>query len=451
MIAKNSTYVVLYFRPIYSPHTTTLTGDLMKQTNTLKIMLAAFAIATVVLAALADTHAAAKEEVLYDFGPKRYGFYSVSGLIFDAAGNLYGTTVDGGLCGHDGCGTVFELTPDGNGKWIETVLYRFTGRKDGGSPWAGLVFDSLGNLYGTTYAGGYSNQTTCIVGCGVVFKLTPAGNGQWKESVLYTFKGLKDGANPVGSLAFDSSGNLYGAAYGDVVFMLSPTSGGGWEERALHTFGDGTDGANPEGPLVLDAKGNVYGATHAGGTSGEGTVFRLTATSDGKWKESILHNFTFKKGALPNGGLVIDSTGNLYGTTVGGGLYSCDYCGTVYKLEPSHGAWQVTFIHEFKGGSDGEVPVAGLVVDAAGNLYGTTWEGGGHKNTQCGTFGCGTVFELTPNKDGTWSEDILHGFTGGKDGGVPVGSVILDSGKNVYGTTTSGGIHGYGNVFQIVP
>jgi uncharacterized repeat protein (TIGR03803 family) len=284
-------------------------------------------------------------------------------LIADAAGNLYGTTISGGA---QDAGTVFQRTPSGT----LNVLYSFTGGSDGALPWAGMIADAAGNLYGTTYGGGASGQ-------GTVFQLDPSGT----LTVLYSFTGGND-ASPWGGLIADAAGNLYGTTEGGdgpgEVFQLTPSG----ILNVLHNF-TGRDGAILHGGLILDAAGNLYGTTHNGGASAAyGTVFQLTPSGT----LNVLHSFTGGDGAYPEAGLIAEPAGNLYGTTWGGGDGGQ---GTVFQLTPS-GALNV--LHSFTGGSDGGWPAADLFADAAGNLYGTTASGGA--GTSC-PGGCGTVFQLT--------------------------------------------------------
>lgn len=384
-------------------------------------------------------------------------------LIRDALGNLYGTTYSGGAYTY---GTVFELTHIAGGGWKETFLYSFTGLTDGSNPSAGLIFGSAGNLYGTTMLGGTS-------GYGVVFELTPTSNG-WNESVLYNFTGGNDGGIPQAGVIQDAAGNLYGATsaagnsncYGLIeyagcgaVFELSPTLSG-WNETTLHTFKGGSgDGGVPVGGLILDSAGNLYGATMGGGAinscdEGCGTVFRLSPTGGAGWRETLLLQFRSATGAWPAAPLALDAEGNLYGTTSGRGDLNANClngCGTVFKLAPtSGGGWLASELHVFTGGSDGGEPMAGLVFDSAGNLYGTTTGGGG--NFGC-YLGCGVVFKLTPGSSG-WNETVLHAFDTAQDGANPVAGVLLDELGDVYGTTPSGGNGlpvGRGTVYEIVP
>jgi uncharacterized repeat protein (TIGR03803 family) len=334
---------------------------------------------------------------LYSFRGVTDGASPYAGLIMDATGNLYGTTFSGGdlSCNNGyGCGTVFELVSTGSG-WTQTVLYSFTGllSRDGRNPTAGLVIDATGNLYGTTYYGGTSHGPCRPSGCGVIFKLDATG----KESIVYTFTGAPDGANP-----------------------------------------------QDNGSLVMDAAGNLYGTTKAGGTSGKGTVFKLDASG----KETVLHSFAGKDGANPYAGLIMDAAGNLYGTTFNGGNLSCNKgkgCGVVFKLKPAGGVWNETVLYRFVGLAfeDGRNPTGGLILDGEGNLYGTTYYGGTAHG--CNPSGCGTVFKL----DTTGAEKVLYGFTGAGNQN-PEAGLVQDSVGNLFGTA-SGGVGGGGTVFELTP
>jgi uncharacterized repeat protein (TIGR03803 family) len=335
--------------------------------------------------------------------------------------------------------------------YTESVLYSFTGPPDGANPSAGLVRDAQGNLYGTTTNGG---DPACeyygIYGCGTVFKVDPAG----KKTVLYSFTG-GDGANPVAGLVRDAQGNLYGTTFGGgdfacglggcgTVFKLDTTG----KETVLYSFGAlfGA-GYGPEGGLVRDAQGNLYGTTAWGGDFygiGYGTVFKLDTTG----KETVLANFSSPYyGLLPVAGLVRDAQGNLYGTTEygGNGPWSCNYahfsgCGVVFKVDTTGGE----VLYSFTGtGGDGKYPHAGLVRDAQGNLYGTT-TGGGDLSCRA-PYGCGTVFKM----DTTGKETVLYSFTGGADGGDPYAGLVRDAQGNLYGTTYGGGAYGVGTVFKV--
>jgi uncharacterized repeat protein (TIGR03803 family) len=339
-----------------------------------------------------------------------------------------------------GAGEVFELRPNAGGDWTETVLYSFTGGLDGANPfYAGVIFDASGNLYGTTADGGTSKL-------GTVFELTPTKSG-WSESVLYSFAGGADGASPYAGLAFDAAGNLYGTTYeggsydDGTVFELKPGSNGQWTETVIHTF-NGNNGAAPAGGLVLDAGGNVYGVTQGGGVSKAGVVFELVHSSAGIWTGKILHSFAGgNDGSSPYAEtLVFDRQGNLYGTTMGGGAFQF---GTVFQLSRNAaGAWSEAVLYSFDG-TVAANPYSGLIHDGKGNLYGTCANGNGETTV-------GAVFELSPERGGQWSERNLLLFTR-QDGEFPEGSLLGDRSGNLYGTTLLGGTSNMGVVFQIAP
>jgi uncharacterized repeat protein (TIGR03803 family) len=365
----------------------------------------------------------------------------------DAEGNFYGTTDAGGT---SNVGTVFKLSKAGK----ETVLHSFKGGADDGAvPLAGVMLDAKGNLFGTTAAGG---DLSCPVqedkGCGVVFQLSPTG----KFTVLYRFTGGADGAIPHSGVIQDTDGNLYGTteAGGEncddltqgcgVVFKLSKTR----KLSVLHTFTGsftGNDGAIPIAGVIRDAQGNLYGTTSSGGANVAGTVFKLSTTR----KETLLYSFcsiqNCPDGASPDGGLVQDAQGNLYGTTYEGGEKDCGVllqgCGVVFKLNKTG---HEIVLHTFTAGTDGAMPFAGVILDTKGNLYGTTVFGGAS--------GAGTVFKLSK----TGKETVLLSFTGGADGSLPLAGMILAKG-NLYGTTYEGGDlfcsdhEGCGVVFTLRP
>src|ERR1035438_3200534 len=358
--------------------------------------------------------AAGHETVLYTFTGGPDGMWLYAGVIRDSAGNLYGTTYGGGAAN---AGVVFKLDTAGN----ETVLYNFTGGTDGAGPQAGVIRDSAGNLYGTAGGGIVS---ACQRGCGVVYKLDTAG----RETVLYTFTGGADGANPSAGVIGDSAGNLYGttsgggtAGYG-VVYKLDKAG----HETVLYSFTGGADGDSPFTGVIRDSEGNLYGtASSAGGTPCcAGVVFKVSASG----QETVLYTFTGGAGGSYPNGVIRDSAGNLYGTTGGGGPANA---GVVYKLDAKG---HETALYSFTGGADGggtggAGPWAGVIRDSAGNLYGTT--GGG------GQYNYGVVYKL----DAAGHETVLHAFSGGADGSEPNG-VILDSAGNLYGTTFFGGTGG---------
>lgn len=372
---------------------------------------------------------------LYEFQGGADGA-SPNGVISDSAGNLYGTTIGGGQTIF---GTVFKLSPSGT----KTILYNFTGGTDGGEPHGTLVRDALGNLYGTTEFGGNVNvQCVGMQGCGVVFKISPSGH----ETVLHRFGGKADGGQPLAGLTIDSSGNLYGTTAGGglngcnywavgcgVVFKIDSAH----SLTVLYRFAGGSDGGVPVSRLILDSSGNIYGSTTGVGAGDQGTIFKL----DPSGHETILLTFNGTNGSQPYGSLARDGKGNLYGTTYGGGnLNDCNQgfgCGIVFGLKPDG---QEPILNVFTGGSGGWGPVAGLLRDNKGNLYGTAALGG--EGTDC----CGVAFRVTLNG----IETVLHTFTGGADGGSPETDLTQDSNGNLYGGAL-GGTYGYGMIFKITP
>ena len=413
------------------------------------ILALALAAAFVFLCLATPGFAASKERILHQFGESGDGSLPSSSLIFDSSGNLYGTTDTGGALNG---GTVFQLVPRSGGGWTENILYSFnTQNGDGWDPVSGVVMDGSGNLYGTTLYGG----SHCSAGgCGAVFELTPGSDGAWTEKIIYNFCTLsrcKDGNYPYAGVIMDASGNLYGATNhgGDhnagVVFELT-LSNGEWHEKVLHSF-TGKDGGQPRGNLVFDASGNLYGTTYVGGATGIGTVFQLTPANS-TWTEKVLHSFANGggNGANPWGGLAFDSSGNLYGTTTGGGCTEYG-CGIVFEMvHHASGKWSEKVLYQLCNGTDcagGNDPRGNVILDSAGRLYGTAAEGG--------TSVYGVVFQLTPDGKGNWNETVLHNFpAGNKDGRTPEAGVIFDKAGNLYGTT-AGGADSEGTVFEITP
>jgi uncharacterized repeat protein (TIGR03803 family) len=382
------------------------------------------------------------EAVLHTFSDNgKDGYNPWSSPIFDAAGNLYGTTAFGGA---GSCGTAYELSPRPGGGWTEKIPRAFN-NSDGCSPYGGLVLDAAGNLYGTTRDGG-------AYGYGTAYELTPTTGGGWTQKLLHSFNfSGPDGAVPWGSLILDASGNLYGttagggAHDGGTVFELTPTVSGGWAVKVLYSLVPGADGNYSYAAVVFDSSGNLYATTASGGTYNYGTVFELKPTLSGSWAEKTLHDFNSNgvDGFSSTAGLIVDASGNLYGTTQSGGLNGQ---GTVFELSPSpDGAWMETILHNFSDTTaDGGYPCGALALDASGNLYGTTNEGGLSND--------GTVFELTPASGGVWNETVLLNLNGSGDGQQPIAGVILDASGNIYGTADSGGPHnGGGTVFEIKP
>jgi hypothetical protein len=377
------------------------------------------------------------ETILYVFqgNSKGDGANPSGGLVIDGSGNLYGVTAYGGtgncvlLGGLVGCGTVYEVSPPKvrGEPWTETVLYSFPTAKQGYLPNGDLVFDNAGNLYGaTTFGGGYG--TTCngfYQYCGAVFELSPpkSKGGKWTEKVLYGFKGVAagaqfgDGANPNGGLVLDSKGAIYGTTYfggnnvkGEcqggvggtgcgIVFKLIPPSqkGGKWTKKVLHQF-DGKDGSNSAAGVDFDGNGNLYSTTFFGPPNGSGLVFELKKPFGGghAWTETVLHIFSDgNDGAGPAAGVIFDKRGNLYGTTATATNRSAQ--GNVFQIRPptrKGGSWAFGVLYTFSGNPDGAQPSAAVVLDQAGNIYGTTRDGGA--GTGCGYGACGTVFELSP-------------------------------------------------------
>jgi uncharacterized repeat protein (TIGR03803 family) len=381
--------------------------------------------------------------VLYSFsGPD--GAQPFASLIQDTAGNLYGTTLSGGTYNN---GVVFKLSPDGT----ETVLHHFTGGADGATPFADLIQDSAGNLYGTATNGGAS-------GSGTVFEISPTG----AFTVLHSFEGGADGIGPQGRLIQDSTGNLFGATFAGgasgygVVFKLNPAG----QETLLYTFTGTTDGGNPYAGLTRDNNGHFYGTATFGGPSSSflcngahpacGVVFKLSLEGE----ERVLYQFLGQAGGgVPLGGVIRGKTGDIYGTTQTGGAFNASEecgkseppgCGVIFQLNP---AGKEKVLHTFsgpntctEGGSDGAFSAAGVIQDAAGNLYGTTVFGGSCNDA-------GMIFKLTPSGE----ETQLYAFTGGVDGANPWAGLIQDSSSNLYGTASGGGSNGRGVVFKVTP
>jgi uncharacterized repeat protein (TIGR03803 family) len=330
---------------------------------------------------------------LYSFqqGQGAGGYAPVAGITIGSDGTLYGATTRGGP---DDAGTVYKLSPPATVckavlcPWTETPLYQFTDGADGGYPEGTLIFDGAGNLYGTAAGGGIGNN-------GVVFKLTRSGSS-WTESVLYSFTGLPDGSGPIAGVTFDANGNLYGTTDGGggsddgTVYELSP-SGSGWIENVLYAFQYSNDGAIPYAGVVLDPEGNVYGTTIYGGAGDGGTIFELMP-SNGNWIFSVLYSPLLGGLGGSEGVLARSSNGTFYGTLLtGGGQHCSGYgCGSVFQLSPSNGGWEYTSLYNLNNlndGGDGGNPSAGVILDSAGNLYGTASGSLG---------GDGFVFEVTP-------------------------------------------------------
>jgi len=404
------------------------------------------ALAFIIGLATTPTVQAQTYQVIYNFTGRQDGAYPSTGLTVDGSGTLYGTAFGGGTPGY---GTVFTLTNAGGG-WLFTPIYSFHAGSDGAGPIGALVVGPDGALYGSTSAGG---QGPCVSGsgyrgCGTIYSLRPPSRApvsvivNWSSTTLYRFS-QTDGAYPQGQLTFDSSGNIYGTAMngGDadwgVIYQLV-NSGDSWSENILYQAqGDG-DGAFPSGGVVFDQSGNLYGVFSQNGPNNNGAVYELSPSGSG-WQESTVHSFTYQgdDGSTPQGGLFFDNAGNLYGTTV----HEVSGGGTAFVLQPSGGSWSYDFIYGLSGGLE-LGPYDKLTMDAAGNLYGTTFADG--------TYGYGTVFKLTPSGSG-WTYSALHNFTGGSDGGDPICRLVIDSNGNLYGTASAGGSKNKGVVFEITP
>lgn len=386
---------------------------------------------------------------------------SQSGFIFDSSGNLYATSERGGNlnCGNGvGCGTVFELSQASGGGWTTTVLYHFQGGSDGESPYSTLVFDNAGNLYGTTAIGGGS--ANCNLGCGTVFKLSPTASG-WTEKVIHSFDGT-DGSAPFSGLILDDQGNLYGTTSGTTtstgcsngascgtVFEISLASGSP-QFTVLHAFAGGSEGSIPLGPLTLDAAGDLYGVTAEGGNTGThcgplgcGVAFKLTPAS-GTWPETILHTFMGADGFSLNGGLTFDGRRqNLYGTAYGGGTYDW---GEVFKLSVASGKLTVAYSFTGNGEVDAGDPSSGVIFDKAGNLYGTT-TGGFNNGCDIEAY-CGSVFKLSPSTSG-WQFNAQYLIP--KAWHPASGGIVLDHLGNIFGIADEEHYRFVGEVYEVIP
>lgn len=381
--------------------------------------------------------------VIHNFTGGSDGAYPSTGLTIDSAGHLYGTAFSGGANHY---GTVFFLTASGSG-WNFATLHSFAAGSDGAGPMSRPLLRPDGSLYGSTSAGGTG---TCFTsngyhGCGIIYKISPPRGPiglTWSMAVLYRFNGT-DGSYPQGDLTFDSSGYIYGTAVNGgsyswgLIYSLVP-SNGAWTEDILYQARNDGDGQFPMGGVTFDNSGDLYGIMAGGGRFNHGTVYQLARAGSG-WQESTVHTFTFQgnDGAQPNGGLIKDAAGNLYGTTIhlpGSG-------GSAFELTPSGGTWNDDMLSGFQGGI-GLGPYDKLLMDSAGDLYGTTFADG--------AYGMGSVFKLTRTSGG-WSYRSLHDFTGGRDGGNPMSALVMDASGNLYGTASDGGQYGRGVVFKIVP
>ena len=383
------------------------------------------------LAAHAQTY-----RVLHGFSGGGDGGDPLTGLTLDGGGNLYGTAYSGGT--NSPAGTVFKLKRSGSG-WLITPLYEFSAAGGGGAnPGGGVIFGPDGSLYGTASTGG--------AGFGAVYKLQPPPSAcktsicYWTQTVLYRFAAGTDGHQPTGNLIFDPAGNIYGTtqaggAFGYGTVYKLTKSGSNWTESVLYSFASGQDGNQPTDGVVLDSAGNLFGTTPYGGTNhcqgGCGIVFELTP-SGGGWTEHILYSFAGMPDAQrPYAGLIIDSVGDLFGASYEGGTNGG---GSVFEVSPAGGSWSFSVLYNLTGSNNG--PFARPTMDSSGNLYDTT-------------IIPSTIFKLSPSGGG-WTYTDLHDFSG-DDGSYPRGSVAVDGAGNLYGTTSMGGANGQGTAWELAP
>lgn len=417
------------------------------QRGRLLVMAVALAIALALAGVMTESAQAQTYSVIYNFTGGADGATPMAGLTASGVDGFYGTANfggnTGGPCGSSGCGVVYRVSNNGSG-WALSPLYSFQGgTTDGQNPGTGsVVFGPDDGLYSTTYRGGAGCSTG--PGCGTVFKLLPPlGPSQpteWTETILHNFNG-PNGIGPVGAPIFDHSGNIYGATNsgglnnGGVIYQLSESNN--WDEIVLaHPYG------YPGSGVTMDHAGNLYGTTFDGGMHFFGSVYQLTPTGSG-YTSTDLYDFTNGgDGAYPQAGVILDSQGNLYGSTTTGGS---GRGGTVFKLTFSNGRYIYSTLYSFPSPVDGRVvsgPVGNLVMDSTGNLYGTTYSDGAHS--------AGAVFKLTP-ASGSWTYTSLHDFTNGSDGGFPYSNLVIDAQGNLYGTASQGGANGMGVVFEVTP
>jgi len=381
--------------------------------------------------------AAVTTDVILSF-EEHEGEYADTDLETDSAGNIYGTTV---LGGDFGSGTVFQLSPTPNG-WVHTVLYSFTGGADGGEPYKGVTIDREGNLYGTAVTGG---SGSCEGGCGVAYKLTNSG-GNWTQTVIHAFTGGDDGSGPGARLTVDRGGNIYGMAPTGganglgTIYKISQ-AGAAWTFKVIHTFTGGDDGATGSAGRMVLRRARLYGAATTGGAHGSGVIFELSPRAVGEWDFRAIYAFKGQPdGSFPYGALLFAGSGKIYGTTYYGGTSGI---GAVYELSPRrNGEWNENVIYSFQEGSDGNSPISNLVFDPAGNLYGTTSEGG---------LGSGTIFKLSPIGGGQWTETVVHPFQGPPDGAFAYNGMVVDRLGNFYGATVHGGKNDDGSVYKFTP
>jgi len=425
-----------------------------------KVLAAAILTLTLTLMLVPGAQATGRK-MIYQFKGGADGSMPQEGAVLDSAGNLYGTTFYGGGsgCGGQGCGTVFKLSPNPDGSWSESVLYAF--QDNNGGPAATLIFDGAGNLYGTTYGVQWA--------WGSVFKLAPNPDGSWAESAVWIPRTNDDGYGFNASLTLDKAGNLYGTTEwggggppysGGVVFRLVPNPDGSWTYSKLHAFQGNPDGRLPiDNGVVFDEAGNLYGQTAYGGNIDAGIVYKLSPNPDGSWTETVLHSFAAgTDGENPDSTLIFGPDAALYGTTYRGGNDGCydpryqdgTGCGLIFRMVPkSDGSWTEQIVHRFTG-ADGGNPKGSVIFDAAGSLYGTTFHAG---DMSCGTelppLGCGTVFKLARTPGGLFKMKVIAAHN--HPNSHPIGALVLDKAENIYGVTQGDGVKTFGSVFEITP
>jgi len=388
--------------------------------------------------------------VLHNFTGGTDGDMPYAGVTLDRAGHLYGTTTQGG---NTGLGTVYELKLF-HDRWLLNSLYQFQ-QPIGAYPQGRVVFGPDGSLYGISSAGGTGTggsgpgDNPCPHGCGAVYKLQPPATAcktsicSWIGTSIYSFTGGVDGYSPsFVDPVFDQVGNLYGTTEGGgpgtcgVVFQLTPAHGN-WTESVLYGFDCGFNGFGPASGVTFDTAGNIYGTASVGG-AGSGTVYQLSRSGSG-WVETTLYTFLGDfDGSEPVAPVLLGAAGNLYGATLGAGPHND---GTVFKLQPSGEDWIFSLVYGFDQGRIYGGPSGNLLMDARGNIYGTTWSGG--------AFAQGSVFKLSPVAGG-WTYTSLHDFTG-EDGSLVYGGPTMDASGNLYGTAAMGGQYGHGVVWKITP
>jgi uncharacterized repeat protein (TIGR03803 family) len=398
-----------------------------------------------VLAALAVAQAQAGQalKVLHQFGQGTDGYLPLAGLTPDAHGNYFGTAEFGGL---NELGNVYKLSPNGKGGWTYTDIYDFTGGSDGGAPGGAVLVDAKGNIYG---------NTCCLGGLyqGTVYELSPSKNGTYSITNAYSFKGNPDGAQPLGGLAMDAAGNLFGTTneggkgnigYGYGTVYEIETTGQAWQEKIIYRSGTHKSGYESQAPMTLGPDGNLYGTDGYGGKTGDGTVFRIVPSGD-TWTYEVIYDFARGGGSSPHSAPVFDAKGNLYAT-------ASFPQGTVFKLRPPKGAeksWKETTLYSFTGGADGGYPYSGITLGADGSIYGVTSAGGNTSGPCQNHGGCGVIYKLTKSRTAPWLETVLWTFSGNAGGGEPYSVLVPGPGGRYYGTAYGGDVGNSGDIFSI--